>query len=312
MLDGDLLADVTGDESYKGKLIDFAPILAFATFEETRHTGAALARWKAASHARWGLKGAIGLATEDGASNNKAANKILKQPSTVCWPHDLARAVLFASGDAGKMSKNPELKAWSGRAGKQSAAFHRSGVANKALQEAQLEANPELKANRVLSTKVKNTTRWLGLYLMCHHNRLIGPEIRIALTGNDNGLCEEEAAMPAPRATRETSAYDSSSEESEASDSSGDDQEEGNRATGKKFPLAHRAMAGHKELRPGGEGEPAPWEAVLAVAEFLAIPGYPEETVAVLVSADTALREEGPLMEVDEAPVVVEDAPDAA
>ena len=133
MLDGDLLADVTGDESYKGKLIDFAPILAFATFEETRHTGAALARWKAASHARWGLKGAIGLATEDGASNNKAANKILKQPSTVCWPHDLARAVLFASGDAGKMSKNPELKAWSGRAGKQSAAFHRSGVANKAL-----------------------------------------------------------------------------------------------------------------------------------------------------------------------------------
>ena len=38
VLDGDIVA-----EAYRGKLVDFSPVLAFSRFEETRHTGAALA-----------------------------------------------------------------------------------------------------------------------------------------------------------------------------------------------------------------------------------------------------------------------------
>ena len=89
------------------------------------------------------LTGVIGLMTEDGASNNKAANKILKMPMKVCMPHDIARAVLIAAGLAGKPCQNQELKWFIERSSKQSAAFNRSGVANKDLQESQLEVRLE-------------------------------------------------------------------------------------------------------------------------------------------------------------------------
>jgi hypothetical protein len=238
-VDGAILHQVTGHAEYSGCLIDMSPILAFATFAETRHTGAALARWKSDVLSRWKYEKAVGLATEDGASNNKTANRILGQDMMVCVPHDLARAILHASGLHGGVSKNRELADWTKRAGKQSAAFNRSVVANKALQQAQLDADPDLKSHKVLATKVKNTTRWLGLFAMTHANRLIGPEIRKALTGQECGVSFEDAAEPAQRATCQR---DESGSGSEAGDSSGDDQEEGNRAKGKEYPLAHRCI----------------------------------------------------------------------
>lgn len=66
------------------------------------------------------------------------------------------------------------------------------------------------------------------------------------------------------------------------------------------FPLAHRAMETHRLLRPGGEGEPCPWEAVVVLAESFAREGYPGEALAILLQADCALREmdwEGALVE---------------
>ena len=98
----------------------------------------------------------VGLAIEDGASNNKKANRILQQDQAVCSDHDIARAVLFGSGDTGNPSKNPELKAFSKKASAQSASFSRSVIANKDLQVAQLEANPELKPHQTLRPSTKN------------------------------------------------------------------------------------------------------------------------------------------------------------
>ena len=46
VLDGDMVAEMTKDESYKGSLIDMEPVLEFARFPESRHTGSVLARWK--------------------------------------------------------------------------------------------------------------------------------------------------------------------------------------------------------------------------------------------------------------------------
>ena len=77
------------------------PVLEFARFPESRHTGSVLARWKLEIVGRWKLVNAVGLATEDGASNNKKANRILQQDFAVCSPHDTARAVLIASGMSG-------------------------------------------------------------------------------------------------------------------------------------------------------------------------------------------------------------------
>ena len=115
----------------------------------------------------------------------------------VCTPHDVARSVLIACGESGKPCKNPELRDLIARSSKQSASFNRSVVANKALQEEQLKANPKMKAHQTLNTATKNTTRWLGLWEMCNRNRRVGPEIRIALTGEADGICAEVAAPPA-------------------------------------------------------------------------------------------------------------------
>ena len=241
VVDGDLLSGITGDPQYKGKLIDFAPIAAFQRFTKSRHTGAVLARWKEDTLRGKGLQNAIGLATEDGASNNKSANRLAGQEMMVCVPHDIARAVLYACGQTGKPNKNPELAQFLSRSGKQSASFSRSVVANQDLRQAQLDANADLKEHECLTTKTKNKTRWLGLWSMCNRNRRIGPEIRIALTGQEDGVCNEAPARPVQPPVAPL--VDSSSDGSDGDESDGDDQEEGNRKGNKTFPLAHRCLS---------------------------------------------------------------------
>ena len=107
----------------------------------------------------------------------------------MCVDHDIARAVLHATGDT-EPSKTPSLKHFTQKASKQSGAFNRSCVMNSTLQEKQLEANPELKEHNTLSMKAKNITRWTGLHEMCNHNRRLAQEICLALTawGRDGRL----------------------------------------------------------------------------------------------------------------------------
>ena len=51
----------------------------------------------------------LGLATEDGASNNKTAAKIMGMPFMVCYPHDLQRCLLFAAGGASPGSSHDPM-----------------------------------------------------------------------------------------------------------------------------------------------------------------------------------------------------------
>jgi hypothetical protein len=190
---------------------------------------------------KWGLQDAVKVPTEDGASNNRKACAILGQEIHVCIDHDLGRAVLYAAGEAGKPSQNPELKDFTKRSSQQAASFSRSVVNNAALQDAQIEAGTN--ANALLAPRVKNTTRWLGLSEMCNRNRRIGPEMRIALTGESDGMSLEEASS-ASRVPRPV--IDSDSDKSH--DSEGEDQEETGRSANKQFPMAHRALTG-SEIR---------------------------------------------------------------
>jgi len=111
----------------------------------------------------------LSLSTEDGASNNKTAARILKSPFKVCAPHDLQRAVLFASGEAGAQSKNPELKAFIKKASAMAAAPHRSAKTSLQLQQSQLDAGVPKQA--LLVTETANVTRWTGLYRMANKAR---------------------------------------------------------------------------------------------------------------------------------------------
>ena len=205
-----------------------------------------IAKWKFDALKRWTLECAIGLATEDGASPNKKANKILGQDMRVCTPHDVARSVLIASGEDGTPCQNPDFKALTARTSKQSASFNRSVVANKALQQAQLDEKPELHESKTLTPKTKNKTRWLGLWEMYHRNRMIGSEMRIALTGQESGLCDETPA--------EADATFDSEDSNESSESEGETQEAANRVANKQFPLAHRCVS-NEDFRDGEVAE---------------------------------------------------------
>jgi len=219
ILDGDMLSALLSTDEYKGRLVDCSPIIAFDKFESSRHTGANLARWKVQVNEKWKLQGAVKVPTEDGASNNKLACKINGQELHVCLDHNLSRAVLYASGEAGKPSQNPELKAFTKRSAAQAASFSRSVVNNAALQDAQLEAGKH--TNELLAPKVKNTTHWTGLSEMCNRNRWIGPEMRLALTGEADGISLERAAPFALPAQISDALSDESGSE-------GEDQEEAN------------------------------------------------------------------------------------
>ena len=61
VLDGDMLSDLTGDVAFKGKLVDLSPIIAFTKFEEKRHTGEALAKWKRLALSYHHMDRAVGL-----------------------------------------------------------------------------------------------------------------------------------------------------------------------------------------------------------------------------------------------------------
>ena len=83
VFDGDMLDRVLGLQEYAGKLVDCCPILGFDKFTESRHTGAALARWRSAVNKRFELEVAgtphsVGLSTEDGA---RTALPIIKRPT---------------------------------------------------------------------------------------------------------------------------------------------------------------------------------------------------------------------------------------
>ena len=233
---GDILAALFGFNELKGRLVDCSPILSFEEFMESRHTGAALARWKGRVADAWQMQDSSSLATEDGASNNRKANAILGRDQKICLPHDIARAVLYAAGEEGKPSQNGLLKIHTARASKQSSSFSRSVVNRSRLEQAQVDAGTN--AARTLTTRVKNKTRWLGLWEMCNHNRRIAPEICLALTGDPNGYCAEREATDKPAAAPTIDSESSGSDESD----SDDDREEAGRAAKKDYPMAHRCL----------------------------------------------------------------------
>ena len=93
LLDGDMLDKLLGTKEYAGRIVDCSPIIAFDKFNESRHTGAALARWKTHVTEKYKLKSAVKVPTEGGASNNKKACAIMGQEMHVCLDHDLGRAI---------------------------------------------------------------------------------------------------------------------------------------------------------------------------------------------------------------------------
>ena len=230
-------------------LTECAPMIAFREFAESKHSGKIIAAVKKCALAKFNLdaKRSLSLMTEDGASNNKCSAKILEAAFMVCCPHNLQRAVLFAAGEAGSTSKNPELKAFIQRASKMAASPHRSTKTSSLLEKAQLDAGTT--KSRVLVTETANVTRWTGLFRMAHKNRLLEKPLSLALTGSAQGVVLDDGPIVDPLSDDDT---DSSDDEEalqlalRGPHSVSLDNDESivtaNELAGKEFPLAHRLL----------------------------------------------------------------------
>ena len=167
-----------------GTILDVAPMLGFEVFTNTKHSAANVAAMKRSVLAKYGERPSdISLATEDGASNNKAAAKLLRQPFKVCFPHNLQRAVLVSTGMTGKPNQNKDLAIVIGSTSRMAGAPHRSVKVAGQLQAAQI-ANGTSKSH-VLTTSSMNATRWQGLYKMVNRNRRLKKWLALALTGTE-------------------------------------------------------------------------------------------------------------------------------
>ena len=236
---------------YTGTIVSCSPVLAFSTLPSSRHTGHVIARWKLGT-----LKDTqvleskdVSLATEDGASNNKKSNKLLRWPSLVCFPHNLQRCVLIGAGLAGKPCRNAALKKFQARSGKMVGSFSKSGVATAALVEAQIEDDGW---DRVLTLASPNVTRWLGLHRQAMRNRELQPNICTALCGDEKGKDSDDEDEDAGAEGLSSSGSEGSGDEdlpralavnnNESDESDDGDRIEANVRANKAFPLAHRLL----------------------------------------------------------------------
>ena len=197
VLEPDMVFSVSSTGTRPTTLVEVAPMIAFREFTETKHSGSVLATVKTEALKKYGMtaRGSLVLMTEDGASNNKKAAKILDAPFKVCSPHDLQRAVLFAAGMAGSVSRNHELKAFIGSASKMAAAPHRSTKTSTRLQDAQIEGGTPKR--RVLTTQTQNETRWTGLFRMANAvSARLPPNPRTPNPHSSPGRCPRVAPTP--------------------------------------------------------------------------------------------------------------------
>mgnify|MGYP001184436558 FL=1 len=190
-LDGALLDKFVSEQTstscstHAGTIVRCSPVLSFATLPSSRNTGHVLARWKKQTLATMDLTlRDISCATEDGASNNRKCNRVLRMPSMVCFPHNLQRCVLIASGLTGRPCQNKEVAAFQKQSNKMVGSFSKSGVATTALFDSQ---KSDTGWHKVLSLASPNATRWLGLHRQAMRNRMLQPNIAEALCGDKAG-----------------------------------------------------------------------------------------------------------------------------
>ena len=247
-IDGDLLdsfckAYPSAQPQYSGQIVSCSPVLAFSTLPSSRHTGHVIKRWKEKILMDTGVLTVadISLATEDGASNNKKSNKLLRMPSIVCFPHDLQRCVLLAAGLSGSPCRNPALQKFQARSSKMVGSFSKSGVAQSELFDSQ-RADEDW--GKVLSLSSPNATRWLGLHRQAQRNRELQPHLCKALCGTEDGKEDsDDDEIPVPDLSDSGSGMSDEDEQDKDSDSSDDDVIESSVRADKEHPLKHRLLS---------------------------------------------------------------------
>ena len=161
-------------------------VLAFRAFEKS-HTAVNMIEWMEGVLHEHGLTWEdFALLAVDGASNCMKALEIVKEEvdSTVCFCHDLARAVLYAIGMGAALdqSDRPVIGKLTSALQKMrtlAIKFHRVAALKKALHESQAADG----VPRELETLRAAITRWNGIFMGLHRNIQLKAHIEHALDG---------------------------------------------------------------------------------------------------------------------------------
>lgn len=106
-----------------------------------------------------------------------------------------------------------------------------------------------MKRSRVLCTEVANATRWTGIMRCAHKTRLLEVDIKVALTGDKDGLCEEEESDSKnsdQESVHELDTFDMCSDVDSENSSTMDGveaEENGGKVGQRKYPFANRCLS---------------------------------------------------------------------
>jgi hypothetical protein len=219
--------------------------MSYSQFPFDRHTGENIAVWLKETNAKHGvdLDRDVGTPTIDGASNGKRAMTILKKEVRICSAHQMARAVAYATGDAGK--KNADARKLI-RAFRRLAAFaHKSTRFNDDQKKAQVTLRLVEKPKIPLELIVAGATRWDGVQdTMARSVEVLQPALIQALAANDHQYAIAETTEQAFSSDEEFSSDGDNSDSSK--DSLSDDSDFGP-ATKRKKKKNASSLSGEKK-----------------------------------------------------------------
>lgn len=150
-------------------------IIYFQEFPHSSKTGENVKQWflSALSNDSLPASSVIGI-TPDGAADGQCGLRLidgLNEKVDTCHLHQLQRAVLYATGLAGKTSRNDELRQLLAQHSRIVQLTRQSIGVAKAVRKAQSAVG--VRAHRLLATKKPSETRWGGQYLLVQTNCLL-------------------------------------------------------------------------------------------------------------------------------------------
>jgi hypothetical protein len=160
------------------QLLVRSAVVAFEQFPHSEHTGANIREWiRSVAKVKGVMLGddLTGICPDGAADGQCALNSMpeLAEKTDTCDLHRLQRCVLFAMGQAGAQSKNPECKSLLRKESRIVTLSKQSRAVSSSIREGQIAA--DIPPHKILSPNSIQATRWGGTFMQIEQNHLLHP-----------------------------------------------------------------------------------------------------------------------------------------
>ena len=159
-------------------------VVAFEQFPSSEHTGANIRDWlRAVANAKSVvLQDDLTGICPDGAADGQCALNLmpeLAEKTDTCHLHQVQRVVLYAIGQAGAQSKNPECKTLLRKEGRVVTLSRQSRAVSSSIRDAQITVG--IPPHKILTTSSIAATRWGGTFMQIEQNHILHPVLHPAV-----------------------------------------------------------------------------------------------------------------------------------